>query len=196
MINWLDISIVVILGLYIISGFRDGLIKQLVGLFGFVIAFFVALYASKPLGERISEVISSGSSYAGKESIEPIADGLSGLSFFVGMETIIGILSFIVLFILLQVVVGIIASKLKFLNYIPLIGSLNILGGVGVGAIKGFVLVFLLITIISLLPHEYVGDAFENSRLALSLNEILPDIYIKAKSFFLEHYYLVVEESL
>lgn len=178
-----------------ISGFRDGLLKQLVGLFGFFIAFFVALYASKPLGAMISAVISSDNDFAGREAIEPITDTLSGLEFFVGMETIIGILSFIVLFIVLQVVVGIIAGKLKFLNYVPLVGMLNILGGVAIGAVKGLILVFILISVISLLPQDIVGGTFANSQFAAILNEALPEMYMRSKTFFLEHYYTVVEEA-
>lgn len=178
------------MGLYIISGFRDGLLKQLVGLFGFIIAFFVATYASKPLGKIIYSIIFSDEDYIGREHISPIAEGLSGLDYFIGMDSVISVFTFILLFIGLQIIISIFAGKLRIFNRIPIVGSFNILGGIILGALKGAVLAFILITVVSLLPQDYVGEALSRSFISQFLGNILPSLYVYLKTFFLEHYYL------
>ncbi|MFY9115444.1 MAG: CvpA family protein [Dethiobacteria bacterium] len=192
-INTLDFVIILILGLYLIGGFRDGLLKQIAGFIGYIAAFLGALYGSKPLGIMLTNIFSSGDTFIGDSQIEIINEGIPGFDFIPGMNAIISVISFILLFIVLQILIGIIVRKMKIFNRVPLIGPLNILGGMAIGALKGLIFIFILIAVISLLPLDYVGDLVSGSKLAFSINQIIPDLFTKAKIFFLEHYHVIIK---
>ena len=194
MINWLDIIILFIFAFCLIRGFRNGLLKQLVSLLGLVISFVLALYLSRPLGSRLAEMIDLNGGEAG-EAAQLGELAMEGMDYLIGVEPIMSLISFVVLFIVLQFVTNFIAARLKLVNYIPLIGQLNMLGGLLLGLVKGFIYVFILINIISILPPEYLGEALHNSALAGYINQVFPNLMASLHEFFLEFYVEVMEQN-
>jgi len=56
-LNYLDIIILIILAIGFALGFRDGLIRKVVGLIGLVLGIVLALQFYKPLGEILAPII-------------------------------------------------------------------------------------------------------------------------------------------
>ncbi len=173
-INWLDLAIAVVLLIYIILGFRDGLIKQLLTLLGLVISLVVAFYASGPVGTFILDMFS------------PVRNADAG--------SLVGtVIAFIIIFVLLQFTVRFVAEKMRMVNYIPLIGIFNMIGGVIVGLLKAFIFLFIIVAVLSILPYEVMGDVVANSALANLISSIFPEFLGEASDFIREHYTLIIE---
>ena len=187
-INWLDLVVIIILALYVFLGLRDGFLKQAVSLFGFVISFIAALYLSRPLGAIVANLIRSGENQ--------VAEVAAGVEHLVGLESVLSVFVFFVLFIALQFVMKIVANKLKLVNYIPLVGQFNRLGGVLLGGLKGLIFVFILITIFSSLPPEYLGEALNESAFVNTFYSVFPNLLPYIEEFFLEHYQVLMENKL
>ena len=60
--NWFDFVLLGIMVIYTVSGFRQGLVKQLFNLFGFVIVLVLALVGSKYLSGYIAAYLKPGCS--------------------------------------------------------------------------------------------------------------------------------------
>lgn len=192
-INALDYIIILVMGLYLISGLLDGLLKQVAGVVGYAVSFLGALYGSKPLGAMLTDMLSSGGVFVEDSTLGIIDEGIPGFDFIPGMNTIVSAVSFILLFVILQILIGIIVRKMKSFNRVPLIGPLNRLGGMGIGALKGLLFIFIVLAVVSLLPLEYLGDLVSGSKMATAINQVMPGFFERARIFFLEHYHVVVK---
>jgi uncharacterized protein YkwD len=141
--NWVDLSIIIFLGLYALDGFRRGLVAQVVSLIVFIVSLLAAFKLYLSIGPFISERFGTSPN---------ISNALS----FVGIWIVLnGILGFISGFIV---------------RFIPtfVLGSLINRGlGVLAGAFRGLVTVGLyLLLIVSLPVPVSLKDDLNESRLA------------------------------
>ena len=189
-VNTLDYIIILVMGLYLIEGLLDGLLKQVAGVR--ICSFFPGALTGANLW-NFAYRYALGGAFIEDSSLGVIDEGIPGFDFIPGMSTIVSAVSFVLLFIVLQILIGIIVRKMKSFNRVPLIGPLNRLGGMGIGALKGLLFVFIVLAVVSLLPLEYLGDLVAGSKLATAINQVMPGLFERARIFFLEHYHVVIK---
>ena len=112
---------------------------------------------------------------------------------------LVNITVFLLVFLLLRAVCGIIVSKLDVINNVPLIGTLNKVLGLAAGLIIGVVLVYLAVCLVNVLAGAGVSEIFSRFELKNStvcsvflsvdftaiwnsVNELYNDIAIKIAS--------------
>lgn len=58
---WIDIAIILIVGLSVFLGYRKGFLRKILGFTGLIVGFIVAVQFYQPIGEFISRIFSSAS---------------------------------------------------------------------------------------------------------------------------------------
>ena len=156
--NWLDYVLLFILVFSLYSGFRQGLVKQVVGLASFFIAFYVSLRWHWLLRSYLDRYLKLDEVFAVFGAENPAALWL--------MDVIINIITFLILMLLISLILAVITKRLSILNRIPIIGPLNALSGAVTGFIKGLLVVFLAVSLISLLRTEFWQDTLQASAVS------------------------------
>lgn len=173
----LDILIIFLLLGGLITGFRRGLIVQLIHMTGFIIALVVAYTYYKTLAEKFVLWVP----YPGVT-----AD--SKLSFVVGEldldETFYRILAFVLIFIIVKFVLQLVASMFDFLTYLPVLGFVARLTGALFGFIEFYILIFLVLYVGYLLPIEFIQKTIGNSILAGTMFEHTPFLSETVKNWW------------
>lgn len=182
--NILDLLILVFLAFSIIQGWKRGLISQILDLAGVLIAFFVASRYGVAFGSWLGGHINLEKFAAKVVVSEAEGKGLSGL--LVGaLEGIVpdvvvalqNILGYVLLFFLVLAAAKLLSLIFKSLSHIPVLGTLDTLGGVIFGFLKGALITLVIVWILSLLPIPRVMDFMESSLFAPVLLNIAPGIY-------------------
>lgn len=183
--NWFDIAILVIVVLYLFSGISNGLIKQLFGMFGFIIILVLSFYGSRLLSGHVAKLIKSDKlvSYQEMAASIGIDAGIEAI-----VQLVAGVITFIVLFIVLQIVFRLLSRSFQFINRVPVIGLFNRIGGALLGLATGLVITFILVGVFSLLPVQFCSDALEGSFIADRVGICLPQITDGIKDVFSRYY--------
>ncbi|MEW5920602.1 MAG: CvpA family protein [Bacillota bacterium] len=153
--NWLDYILVFILIYNLYNGFRQGLLKQVVGLAGFFIAFYCSLRWNGVLRFYLDR-------YLKLDEVFVFLGEESAASLWL-LDVIINIISFLMIMLFISLVLSLILQRLRLVNKVPLIGPLNALGGAAIGTIKGLLVVFLTVSILSLLQTEFWQNTMQSS---------------------------------
>ncbi|HBI03843.1 MAG TPA: hypothetical protein DDY49_07440 [Paenibacillaceae bacterium] len=165
-LDWV-ILFLLVLGLGI--GFKQGLMIQLVKLITFIASFGIAILFYKPLSQQLAQWFPLS-----QES------GANLFSSIAGSEPIAGVIYSSVSFVLLLIVSGIllrfIGSILNGIADLPVISTINHLGGGLLGITKNGLLVFLLLMIAYALPIPSVQQTIHESVLGTYAVEISPGI--------------------
>jgi membrane protein required for colicin V production len=141
-INWIDISIMIIILLNMIIGIRRGIIRGIINLIGVITAIFLAIFWFKEVGEYIS----SHSQISGE---------------------IANILGFAIIFLGVYLIARIIEIFFKKILSLLFVSWIDGLGGAVFGLIKGSLIVGILLVIITFLPLPvFLKEQLENSFLA------------------------------
>ena len=156
--NWLDYIFIFVLILNLYSGYKEGLIRQVVALAGFFIAFYCALSWSGELSASLQEFL----------RIDRVLDILwtDGATNLWLANAICNVLVYILIFLVISLLIKIITKKLTIINKIPLIGSLNAILGTVFGLVKGFFIIFLTVALLSLIKIPFFNDTMEVSVFA------------------------------
>lgn len=137
--NFFDIAIIVILGFCVTRGVFRGLIKELSSIIGVLGGFYAAYSYYMVLAGPLSRWISN-SAY-------------------------LNILSFLIIFVGILIIIGILGVIIKYLLNIAFLGWVDRICGAGFGFIKGILIAsVLLITLTSFLPKN--TPVVKNSFLA------------------------------
>lgn len=182
--NLLDLLILVFLAFNLIVGWKRGLVSQIISLAGVLAAFFLASRYGAAFGgwlggfinlERfaakvvVTEAESKGLSSLLVRALEGVLPGVvSALQSFLG---------YLVLFFLVLAAARLLAYLFRSLRRVPVLGTLNSVGGAGVGLLKGALIVLALVWALNLVPVPRVMDFMEASLLAPTLLKIAPGIY-------------------
>ena len=127
--NWLDLTIVIVVAIGLIKGMIDGLVKQVISLVSFIFAIFFAGQASKPLREFLLNQ-------------DSITHAIS--------PQIITVICYILTFILIIFVFNYLAKLLKKILTSP-VSCLNyFLGGLS-GSLLALLILSLLINVLTLI---------------------------------------------
>ncbi len=141
-INWIDVSIMIVILLNMIIGIRRGIIRGIVNLIGVIVAIFLAIFWCKEVGEYISSHSQMSSEIA-------------------------NILGFIIIFLGVYLIVRIIEIFLKKILSLLFVSWIDGLGGALFGLIKGSLIVGILLVIVTFIPLPiFLKEQLENSFLA------------------------------
>jgi len=152
--NWLDLILAAIIVIYIAAGYSQGLVRQLLGLFSTLIALVAAFYGSKILSGYVVEYLNPGTFLPYLEATGQLGAGISMEQV---LNTLAGIISFVMLFILFMILVRFILQGMRAVNKIPVIGVVNRLAGAGLGLLKGLIIIVILVSLAALIPVEAVA---------------------------------------
>ncbi|GAB4375069.1 MAG: hypothetical protein Kow0042_20160 [Calditrichia bacterium] len=150
----IDIVFLIFILVFGLIGIWKGFFREVLGLVGVVAGVFVGIVASGPLSQLLSEYLP-------------------------GIPTVIWpFICFIFLFILIYLSSRMLANLLSKLSQAIFLGWLNRLLGGGVGALKGAILISLILLIIGFLPFQSTLQQVRNeSMLYEPLQRLLPTLY-------------------
>ncbi len=155
----INIIIIAILAIYFISGMRRGFIRQIMDIVGIIVAFVCAFYFAKYLAEYLE----------------------MRFSLYYHLSLVISAVAIFIGIILIFRLIGTVFRKSAD---ITLLSGVDTIGGGIFGAIKGVLLVSLILVIaFSLpLPDDFKSELKEN-RLASAIYPVLPWLFDRVLSF-------------
>jgi uncharacterized membrane protein required for colicin V production len=166
---WFDYLLIFILILNLYKGLREGLLRQVAALTSFFIAFYVALCLCCTFGRFLEKSL----------KLHKIILTLSQDESFTAwpIETLMNMVAFLLVFFVLCFVLKHFARKLRVLNRVPIIGPVNALLGAVAGGIKGMLIVFLIISLLTLVKTEFWMNTMETSAVAALSGHYLSLLY-------------------
>ncbi|MGM8213316.1 CvpA family protein [Virgibacillus sp. W0430] len=174
MVNFI---LLVLLLLGFLIGLKRGFVLQVFHLFGFIGSFIVAVIYYKKLAPKIALWIPYPD-LTGDGTWALFLDSLP-------LETAFyNAVSFIILFFAAKIVLQIVASMLDFVSYIPIISSLNKIGGAVFGFLEMYLYLFILLYIFALTPVLVIQDKIQDSSIALFMIKHTPFLSEKMKSLW------------
>jgi membrane protein required for colicin V production len=160
--SWLDIAIIVIIGIAAVIGLKIGIIKAVLTLAGVLLGVILAGRFYVSLAERLT---------------------------FIPQETLARVVAFAIILVAVVLIASIIAGVLKWLASIVLLGWVNRLGGALLGLIMGSVFCGALLAIWT--KFLGIADPIAESALATFLLDrfpmvlaLLPGEFDSVRSFF------------
>ena len=149
--HWLDILIIVALGLGAIAGFKRGLVRQALGLAGIIAAFVLAFAYMDEAGAFATETAGLSANYA------PIA-------------------GFVGIFIGVYMVVALVGRLIHRLVSALHLGALNRLLGSGLGLLSTGLQLSILFTILT--PTGLIGSGMQDSSVLFdTVQSLLPSAW-------------------
>lgn len=155
----LDLIIVFLLVAGLITGFRRGLIVQLIHMTGFIIALIVAYTYYKELASKFVLWIP----YPGVTAGSKLSIAVERLDL---DETFYNLLAFVLIFLVVKFILQLIASMFDFLKYVPVLGFATRFGGAALGFVEFYIIIFLVLYVLVMLPLGVVQDMINDSILA------------------------------
>ncbi|TWT26321.1 CvpA family protein [Planomicrobium sp. CPCC 101110] len=173
----LDILLLILLLGGLIVGAKRGLVVQLIHMVGFIIALIVAYLYYKPLAEYFVlwvpyPAISEGSRFT-------IAVEQLDLD-----QTFYQLFAFALIFFAVKFALQVLASMFDFLKYLPLLGFASKILGAVLGLIEVYILLFIFIYVLALLPMDAIQTQLENSGIAQTMLEHTPFFSEKVKEWW------------
>ncbi len=117
-----DIFVILIFVICLIVGYKKGFLYQLMDLLSFVIAFIAAWFLGPILAEHIKIYVANDTLM--DAIIQPLFNNL---------------IWFLVVLLVVKIVFAVILPLFKAIKAVPIIGSVNAVGGLITGAINGFI---------------------------------------------------------
>ncbi|MGM8366814.1 CvpA family protein [Virgibacillus sp. W0181] len=158
-------------------GLKRGFVLQVFHLLGFIGSFIVAILYYKKLASQLAlwipypDISGDGSWAMFLESVP--------------METAFyNAIAFIIIFFATKIILQIIASMLDFVSYIPILSSLNKIGGAVLGFLEIYLYLFILLYILALTPVMGIQTRIQDSSIALFIIEHTPFLSEKMKSLW------------
>ncbi|MDN4607221.1 CvpA family protein [Sporosarcina highlanderae] len=173
----LDLLIVFLLLGGLITGFRRGLIVQLIHMTGFIIALIIAYIYYKPLADKFVLWIP----YPGVTASSKLSWTVEQLDL---DQTFYRLLAFVLIFIVVKFVLQLIASMFDFLKYLPVLGFVARFGGAALGFIEFYIIIFLLLYLLVMLPLEFIQGIIGKSILANAMFEHTPLVSEMVKNWW------------
>lgn len=158
----LTFILLIVLASGFFTGFRRGLILQLVHLAGFVIAYIVAMIYFKPLAGTLKFWIPFPTSASQSDMFQFLGNMDLQTAYYRAI-------AFVILFIATKIILNILGSMLNFLAELPILRSVNHLGGALLGFVEVYLIAFFLLYAGSLTPLGEIQSAIDKSSLAQSM---------------------------
>ncbi|MDN7240297.1 CvpA family protein [Planococcus sp. N028] len=173
----LDILLLILLLGGLIVGAKRGLVVQLIHMVGFIIALVVAYLYYKPLAEYF--VLWIPYPAVSEDSRFTIAIEQLDLD-----QTFYQLFAFALIFFAVKFALQILASMFDFLKYLPVLGFLSKILGAILGLIEVYILLFIFIYVLALLPMDVIQTQLANSAIAQTMLEHTPYFSEKVKEWW------------
>ena len=165
----IDVVIVLFMMLAIFIGYKRGLIKVTFGLLSFALALIISLILYKPVSHFITnytpipekiETHIERRIYTGDEDVTDnfisnyysnIKNSSASLIAYNVTNTIINISSILIVFLLSKIILLFLRFSTDLIAKLPLIKQFNHIGGFIYGILLGFILIYIFMTVITLL---------------------------------------------
>lgn len=165
----LDLIILIVLLAGFVIGLKRGFIVQVLHLTSFIIALIVAYVYYKPLAEKFVLWIP----YPGITDTGSLAIVIDRLDL---DRTFYQVLAFSVIFFTVKIALQILASIFDFLAFLPVLKSLNKLLGAVLGLVEFYLILFIVLYVLVLLPIDVIQTKMDRSILAGVILEHTPII--------------------
>ncbi len=153
--NIIDISLLLVLSFFIVSGYNRGLVRQVFDLGGFIIALFLAAKYCSLAGFYLSGPLEFIKKY-------PILGGPEGIFY----PYIFNIIGFVLIYFTARLLISLLGKTVNSIAELPIIGFINATGGALMGSIKGLISVIAVVGILSLIPVLALEQLLEKSLLS------------------------------
>ena len=165
----LDIILVSIIGISIFEGLRRGLTRQLLELGGVIAAFIIASRHGVAFGQVLSGIL----------KFEGYAESLNNplLNVEAVADVLYNSLGYFLLFIIVLIATRFLAIALGTVAKLPVIGTVDKLGGLVAGLLKGALIALVVVWILNILPIPSMTSAVEASKTAQIFLSIAPGLY-------------------
>ena len=165
----IDVLILIILLFSIVLGIKRGFMLQLMNLASFIIGLIVAIIYYKPLASKFVLWIP----YPGFTDNATMTLVLDTLDV---DRTFYRVLAFALIFFAVKFAVQIVFSMFDFLTYLPVLHSVNRLLGAVLCFIEFYLLTFIVLYLLALIPLESLQVRLSNSILMGFILEHTPGI--------------------
>ncbi len=156
---WVDIGIVAILLLSLVRGYQRGFLQQTAALLGIGLGVLVALYRYHIVSEFLQETF-----------LLPLVLG--------------NIVAFVLITMVISALINLFGFLLQKLTKFLFLAVLDSIGGAGLGLVKGGIVIYLLLLVLSRVPYEVLIEHLEASRLAKDFLELTPFVQENIDRFF------------
>lgn len=165
----LDLILLFIFAASLIIGIKRGFIVQAIHLASFFIALIVAYIYYKPLAEKFVLWIP----YPGLSEDASMTLILDTLDV---DRTFYRVIAFAVIFFTVKIALQIVASLFDFLTYLPILNSINRILGAVLSFLEFYLILFIIMYIVALLPIQSVQNFIGSSIIAGLMLEHTPII--------------------
>ncbi len=156
---WVDIGIVAILLLSLVRGYQRGFLQQTAALLGIGLGVLVALYRYQLVSEFLQETF----------LLPPVLGN---------------IVAFVLITMVISALINLFGFLLQKLTKFLFLAILDSIGGAGLGLVKGGIVIYLLLLVLSRVPYEVLIEHLEASRLAKDFLELTPFVQENIDRFF------------
>ena len=163
----LDIILLIIFAASILVGLKRGFIVQAIHLVSYFAALFVAFVYYKPLAEKFVLWIP----YPGITEDQSMLLVLDQLNV---DQTFYRIIAFAVIFFTVKIALQILGSIFDFLTYLPILNSVNRLLGAVLCFVEFYLIVFIGMYVLALLPVGSLQNTMDGSIIAKLMLEHTP----------------------
>lgn len=181
----LDLIIVLLLVINIIIGYKKGLVEVVFNICAFIIALVVALILYKPVSNivikntniygKIRETIVNNNNEEEQSIVKDVQNKTKEQLADVISIKAVNIIVAIVLFIIARIAVILLKTILEGIAELPIIKQFNQIGGIGYGILKGFLLIYILVTLLffvnAIVGNNKVSAVVEESFITKVLYE-------------------------
>ncbi|GEL67816.1 CvpA family protein [Marinilactibacillus psychrotolerans] len=179
----LSLIILLLLLLSLYSGFKRGLILQLVLTIGYAISFYFAL----EYYQEVSNLVEMMVPYPSPVSSNSNPFVLYGQEFIFNLDQgFYNGVAFIGILVLGWIVTRFIGGLLNFLTEIPVVKQINGIGGAIVGFIVQYIGIFLILFLLSMIPIKMIQSQFESSALARTIVSDTPELSTDLYNWWIE----------
>lgn len=175
--------IIFLLLLSLYSGARRGLILQLVLTIGYAFSFWIALNYYQLLSDYAEMFIP----YPTPSSTSDNPFVLYGMDFLFELDSpFYNGLSFVVLLFAGWLLTRIIGGLFQALADLPVVRTLNAVGGAVLSFIVHYIGIFLVLFVLSMIPMAIIQDQFESSALAREIVTDTPELSQQVYDWWIE----------
>lgn len=196
----LDILVIIVILLYALKGWRRGFILSVFSIVGYFISLIMAR-AFSPKATRYLIVNTSIDNWLDSllgDKLRSVTQMNIPTNMVTGFatETLLGVICFFVIFSITSLIIFNIGQLTKGVNRLPVIGKANRFGGLAFGTIKGLLLTFIVLALLSFvvnignpklantIKNTIVVDAmYENNPILYLISEVLEPIKSEKKEY-------------
>lgn len=175
-LNWIDLSLLIVVVLSAVSGFSRGLVRQVCDLLAWLVSIYLAYHLGGWAGHELDKLFGLQTYF--ERTLEPLFGGYS-----VG-HIAVNVIGFILVLVVARVGVQLVAGFLDMVARLPVIATFNRLGGALFGLLKGAVIVFLAASLLAVLPEGPLATQIDSSFLLPRILAISPTIYEHLRDVF------------